>query len=136
MAVFWTGLGCLVCKSCFLLLPIYTATVVRRFVFSTATALGLFARGGASTGEEGAPTCDSPGCLSVVTLRVSVALAALAFQRSFGAAYYSTDTRKPQSSVSDRTFDTSGLHITDIMKWVWEGGPWRGSGRDGRIEAA
>ena len=136
MAVFSTGLGCFHCKSRFLLLPIYTATVVRRLVFSTATALGLFAWGGASTGEEGVPTCDSPGCLTVVTLRVSEALAALAFQRSFGAAYYSTDTRKPQSSVSDRTFDTSGLHVTDIMKWAWQGDPCRASGRDGRIEAA
>ena len=35
----------------------------------------------------------------------------------FGATYDSTDTRKPQSSVSARTFDTSGPRATDTMKW-------------------
>ena len=35
----------------------------------------------------------------------------------FGATYDSTDTRKPQSSVSDRNFDTSGPRATDTMKW-------------------
>ena len=33
----------------------------------------------------------------------------------FGATYDSTDTRKPQSSVNDRSFDTSGPRATDIM---------------------
>ena len=37
----------------------------------------------------------------------------------FGDTYGSTDTRKPQSSVSDRTFDTSGPRATDTMKWGW-----------------
>ena len=54
----------------------------------------------------------------------------------FGATYDSTDTRKPQISVSDRTLDTSGPRATDTMKWEWEGGSWRGPGRDGRIAAA
>ena len=34
----------------------------------------------------------------------------------FGARYDSTDTRKPQISVSDRTFDTSHPHATFTMK--------------------
>jgi hypothetical protein len=35
----------------------------------------------------------------------------------FGATYDSTDTRNPQSSVSDRSFDTSGPRATETMKW-------------------
>ena len=52
-----------------------------------------------------------------------------------GATYDSTDTRKPQSSVSERTFDTSDPRATDAMKWGWEGDPWQGPGRDVRIAA-
>jgi len=60
--------------------PLYTATVVRCVVSPAATSLRLFLRGGAPTGEGGAPTRDTPGCVSHVTLRVSEALAALALQ--------------------------------------------------------
>jgi len=35
----------------------------------------------------------------------------------FGSTYDSTDTRRPQSSVIDRTLDTSGPYATDTMKW-------------------
>ena len=35
----------------------------------------------------------------------------------FGATYDSTDTRRQQSSVMDRTLDTSGPRATDTMKW-------------------
>jgi hypothetical protein len=35
----------------------------------------------------------------------------------FGATYYSTDTRRPQSSVIDRILDTSGPYATNTMKW-------------------
>jgi hypothetical protein len=35
----------------------------------------------------------------------------------FGATYGSTDTLSPQSSVSDRTFDTSGPRATEKMEW-------------------
>jgi len=54
----------------------------------------------------------------------------------FGATYYSTDTRKLQSSVSDLNFDTSSPRATDTMKWGWKGDLWRGPDRDGRIAAA
>jgi len=46
------------------------------------------------------------------------------------------DTSKPQSSVSNRTFDTSGPRVTDTMKkGVGEGGPWQGPGRNVQIAA-
>jgi len=86
-------------------------------VSSAATALGLFPRGRATTGEVAAPTRDASGCVTAVSLRVSKALQRLHCSGPFGATYDSTDTRKPQSSVSDRTFDTSGPRATDIMKW-------------------
>jgi hypothetical protein len=44
------------------------------------TVVWLFSRGGAPTAELGAATRDAPGCASAVTLRVTKALAALAFQ--------------------------------------------------------
>jgi hypothetical protein len=50
--------------------------------------------------------------------------------------YGSIDTRKPQSSMSDRTSDTSGPRPTDASWGAWEGGPWRGVGCDGRITGA
>ena len=40
----------------------------------------------------------------------------------FGATYDSTDTRKPQSSVTDCTFDTPGPRATDKMKCRWDRG--------------
>ena len=50
----------------------------------------------------------------------------------FGATYDSTDTRKQQSSLRIRTFNNSLPLGTDTMKRGWEGGPWRGPGRNGR----
>jgi hypothetical protein len=49
-------------------------------------------------------------------VRVSRSLAALKLQWAFGALYDYTDTRNPQISVSDRTFDASGLRATDTIK--------------------
>ena len=60
----------------------------------------------------------------------------LHFNGPFGATYVSTDTRRPQSSVIDRTLDTSGPRATDTIKLGWEGDPWLGPGRDGRSAAA
>jgi len=120
--------GRFLCKSHFLFLPLHTATVVRCAVSPTATALRLFSWGRASTGEVGTPTSDAPGCVAAVKLRVAEALAALALQRAFGAIYDSTDTRKPQSSMSDRTFYTSGRRATDTMKWGVGGQSLAGSG--------
>ena len=96
----------------------------------------LLPRGRSSTGEVGALTSDAPRCVSAVVLRVAEALAALALQWTFGARYDSTETRRPQSSVSDHTLDTSGPRATDKMKWGWEGGPWLGRDRDGQIADA
>ena len=50
--------------------------------FPTATALRLFPRGRASTGDLDAPASDAPGCVSAVALRVAEALAALTLQGS------------------------------------------------------
>ena len=72
----------LLCKGCPRLLPLHTATVDRCVVSPTATALRLFPRGTASTGEVGAPTSDAPWCVSAVALRVAEALVALTLQRS------------------------------------------------------
>jgi hypothetical protein len=71
-------------------------------VTPATTALRPFSRGRASTKEVGAPTRAAPGRVSAVVLRVSKALAGLTLQSAFGATYDSSDTRKPQSSVSDR----------------------------------
>ena len=75
--------GRLLRKSRLRFLPLHTATIVRCVDSPAATALRLFPRGRASTGEVGAPTKDAPGCVSAVTLRVAEALAALALQRAF-----------------------------------------------------
>jgi len=76
-------LGRLLCYSRLRLLPLYTATVFRCVVFPATTALKIFPRSSASTGEVEAPTRDATGCVSAVTLRMSKALAALEFQRVF-----------------------------------------------------
>jgi hypothetical protein len=60
-----------------------TAPGIRRVVSPATTALRLFPRGRAATGEVGAPTRDAPGRVSTVTLRVSKALAELALQWAF-----------------------------------------------------
>jgi len=96
--------------------PLYTAPVVRCVVTPAATALRLLPRGSATAGEVGALTQDAPGRVSAVSLRVSEALAALALQRTFGATYESTDTRRPQLSVIGRTLDNPGPRATDTMK--------------------
>jgi len=99
------ALGRLFCKSRLCFRSIYTDTVVRCVVSSAATALMLFPRYREATGEVGAPTSDAPWCISAVLLRLAEVLAALIFNVPFGVAYESTDTRKPQCSVSDRTLD-------------------------------
>ena len=120
--------GRLLCKSRLRFVPLHTDTDVRRVVSPAATALSLFPRGSASTEDLGAATGEAPGCLSAVVLRVSEALAALALQWAFLCHYDSIDTRKPQSSVSDRTFVPSGPRATDKMEWNVGGrslaGPW------------
>ena len=65
----------------------------------------------------GSPTRDAPRCVTAVSLRMSVALQRLHFIGPVGARYDSTDTRRPQSSVTERTLDTPGPRATDTMKW-------------------
>jgi len=100
-----TALGRLLYKSRLRFLPLYTATVVRGMVTPAATALRLFPRGRASTGEVGAPTCDAPGCVSAVTLRVAKTLAALALQRAFWSHVLFHRHLQAADSVSDLIFD-------------------------------
>jgi hypothetical protein len=76
-------LGRFLCKIRLCFFPINTVPVVRRVITPAATALRLFPRGVASTGEVGAFTHDAPGRLSAGALRVSEALAALTLQRAF-----------------------------------------------------
>ena len=63
------------------------------------------------------PPSDAPRFVYAVALRVAEALEELTLQRSLWTTYDSTDTRKPQISVSDRKLDTSGPRATDMMKW-------------------
>jgi len=49
------------------------------------------------------PTSEAVWSLTAVALRVAQALAALSLQLPLGAMYDSTETRKPQSSVSNGT---------------------------------
>jgi hypothetical protein len=76
-------LGRLLCKSHLRFFPLNTAPVVRRVVCPTTTALRLFPRVRAPTGEVGPPTRDTPRRVSAVTLCVSKALAAPALQWAF-----------------------------------------------------
>jgi hypothetical protein len=50
-------------------------------------------------------------------MRVAEALAEVALQRAFGFTYDSIDTRNMQSSVSDRTFDTSVPRAINKTEW-------------------
>jgi hypothetical protein len=63
--------------------PLHTDPVVRRVVSPATTALVLIPRGTATTGEVGAPTRDTLGCVNTVSLRVSKSLSALEMQRDF-----------------------------------------------------
>jgi hypothetical protein len=107
-------LGRPLCKSLLRFLPLYTPTVVHRMVSPATTALRLFPRGRASTGDEGAHTCDVLRCISAVTLRVSDALA-FTLQWTIWRHVVSV-TRRPQSWLTDWTLDTSGPHATNTMK--------------------
>jgi hypothetical protein len=111
-------LRCLLCKSRLRFFPLNIAPVVCHVVSPAATALRLFSQGRAPTGEVGAATRDTLGRVSAVTLRVR--WQHLHCNGPFGVSYDSTDTRNPQSSVSDCTFDTSGPRTTETMKWgIW-----------------
>jgi len=105
--------GRLLFKSRLRFFPLHTATVISCVVTPAATALRMLPRDTASTGEVRAPTSEASGCVSAVTLRVAEALAANALQQAFGSQIDSADTRKPQSSVSDHTFDTSRPRASD-----------------------
>ena len=76
-------IGRLLCKSRLLLLPLYTAKVVRCVVTPAASALRLFPWGRAATGEMGTLTSDAPGCVSAVGLCMAEALAVLTLQWAF-----------------------------------------------------
>ena len=128
-------LGRFLCKIRLRFLPLHTVTVFRCVVSPAVTALRLFPRGRASNGELEAPQVMHRGAYQQLRCVWPKRWQRLHCSRSFGAAYDSTDTRKPQSSVSDRTLDTSGPRASDTMKWGWEGGPLRGPDRDGRIAA-
>jgi hypothetical protein len=91
-------LGRLLCKSRLSFFPLNTAPVVRLVVSSETTALRLFSRGTASTGEVGAPTRDAPGRVSTVTMRVSKALAALALHSGLSGP------RTPPPTFAPRRF--------------------------------
>ena len=127
--------GRLLRKSRLRLLPLHTTTVIRCVIFPAARTLRLLPGGTANTGEVGVPTSVVPRCVSAVTLRVAERCQRLHYSGPLGANYDSTDNRKPQSSVSDRTFDTSDPRATDTIK-CGAGGrflAWTGSRRPDSI---
>jgi len=91
--------------------PLHTAPVVRRLVYPATTALGMFPRNRATTGEGEPPHATHRGFTACVQSAGS------SCNGPFGATYESTDIRKPESSVRDRTFDTSGPRANETMKW-------------------
>ena len=76
-------LGRLLCKRLLRSFPLTTAPVVRCMFSPATTAVGLLPRGTASIGEVGAPTRNTPGSVSAVTLYVPEALATLVLQWAF-----------------------------------------------------
>jgi hypothetical protein len=61
-------------------------------------------------------TSNTPGCVATVALCVAEALTALDCRGPFGATYVYNDTRRPQISVRERTFATSGPRATVTIK--------------------
>ena len=71
-------------------------------VFPVATALRLFAWCRASAGEVGTPHTTHRGAYPQLRCVWPKRWQHLSCSEYFGATYNSTDTRKPQSLVSDR----------------------------------
>ena len=136
---FWSGrLGCgdalsaalgrLLCKRRLRLLPLYTATVARCVVSPAATAHRL-PRGVDRPPEKWEPPqATHRGAYPQLRCVFPKRWQRLHCSGPLGARYDSTDTRRPQSSVSDRTLDTSGPRATDTMKWRVGGWSMAGSG--------
>ena len=120
------------CKGSHRLFPLSAAPVIRRVVSPADTALRLFPRGSATAREVGTTTGDTPGSVTAAKLLVSEALTVFSLQWAFGATYDSTETRKPQISVSARNFDISGQRANDNMNWPVGGRYLEGPGRGDR----
>jgi len=125
---FWSGrLGCgddlsaalgrLLSKRRLRLLPLYTAAVFRCVVSPAATAHRLVPLGRTPTGKVGAPQATHRSAYPQLRCVWQKRWQRLHCSGPLGARYDSTDTRRPQCSVSDRTLDTSGPRATDTMKW-------------------
>ena len=127
--------GCFLCRNLLLFFSLKTATVFRHVVSPAATALRLFPRGRVSTGQVGAATCNTPGCVSAVTLHLSKALAARALQWVF----WSNARLHRHWQAVDFGEWSHFRHLCPSHHWYneeWAGGPWRGPGRDGQIAGA
>ena len=81
-SLFWLPTGACFAQATFASLN-YIHTVIRPVVSPATTALKLFSRGRASTGDLGAHKGGAPGRVSTVTLRMSEALSALALRWAF-----------------------------------------------------
>ena len=106
--------GCLLCKSRLRFIPLHIATVVRCVVSPAATALRLFPRGRASTGEVGAPTCGAPW----LRIRSCAACGQSAGSACIAAGHLEPPTTPPSLPEfgEHRTFENSGPRATDTMK--------------------
>ena len=82
--------------------PFDTVSVTRCVIAPAAAALWLFPRDRAPNGNVGAPTCDSPGRVSAVSLCVSEALAAFALQRALWS-HVRLHRHSQSAEFSDRT---------------------------------
>jgi hypothetical protein len=99
------------------LFPINIDPVVRRVVSSSTTALRLFSGSKTTSGVVGAPHATHRGAYTQLRCVCQKRWQRMRCCGPFGATYFSTDIRKPQSSVSDGTLDTSDKGATETMKW-------------------
>jgi len=109
--------GRLLCKGRLRLFPLYTARVVHRVVASTSIALRLLPRVRVRTGMWRPPPAKHEGPYPQFRYVCPKRWERLYCNGNYGAMYDSTDTRRRQRSVIDRTLGNSGLGATETRKW-------------------
>ena len=112
-----TAFGRLLCNSRLRFFPLHTATVIRCVVSPQPQHLGC-SRGVYNPPEIWEPPqATNRGACPQLRGVWPQHWQRLHTNRPFIATYDSTDIRKPQSSVSDITFDTSGPRDTDTIMY-------------------
>ena len=103
------------------LFQLYTSPLVRCVFNSAVTARKLLPRGGAPPERLEPPHATHRGAYPQFGCVCPKRWQRLHCKGPFGATYVSNDTHRPQSSLIDRTLDTSGPRATETMKWGMEG---------------